>query len=312
MNFTPYQQSIYDSMKEHRFAQIAYSELQKGGPSNGVFKQGYILGYGKGWNTPLQKDDPIGYTKIRIISNSGLYDRSNRPAEEIYLVQIQHQLESPLSLEVAVEHTYSTLRELARSIKLSILLRESSEKKQLLICNLKASFRTPSFKIVITKMTKDKVYGLSMENDDKFQKEAEFAFNVNDILWDTLEFIDKEEGMTASNPKVRRFSISPVITDLENSEKRIEEIFCLVDEGIRSSLKHLFQISNHSDRILSHRLKDHSCGEKVKKLLDNPEVKAFELRLRTMSEDVKKIRAQIKGEIDQIKNDLAHQSLEKL
>jgi hypothetical protein len=229
--FTPLQLEIYNNLEKFRYCKCRVK--------GNHFTTGYILSHGGGWGTERQISDPVKHSKITVAIQGGKEFSYNGPQsrfnsqqqssigqESIFLTDITDVLEKRQSAEhLCKEHPSSIVLQIVRSFVLGKIIKHATKAQRIVVCDYlnhtivrqNGIPSTPTFtfdRLVIVGVHAQKFTGLYLDGD----REAK-NLEPNLIKWDSLRTLERIEGLTSSNEKLRIYSRDPRLLWLEESQR---------------------------------------------------------------------------------------------
>lgn len=253
--FSPIQREIYLNIGKYRWSLCTIRV-------NKQLMSGYLLSYGQKWSTKLQQENPLLYTYVKFGFVNGKNKSFQRePVETSILLTdvVSVNQQAPSLEEACKDHPCQSVLQLARSFYLSKKIKELEENQKMLSCKHKSDrrgFEYPIGRAVVYAIKgrvalgynynleatfKDPIYGYST---------LESNFGVEDILWDSLEEIERIESLTSNNQELRKFAKDKRIIWLEQVQNKVQGLISQINQDTHhiNSLLNNFQLKGKTGK----------------------------------------------------------------
>lgn len=255
--FSPIQREIYLNIGKYRWS-LCTIRINK------QLVSGYLLSYGQKWSTKLQQENPLLYTHVKFGFTNGKNKSFRREPEEtsILLTDVVSVNQQAPSLEEACkDHPCQSVLQLARSFYLSKKIKELEENQKMLSCEHRSNrigFEYPVGRAVLYAI-KGRValgynYNLELETTSRDSiygpSTLESNFGVENILWDSLEEIERIESLTSNNKELRKFAKDKRIIWLEQVQNKVQSLILQINQDTShiNSLLNNFQLKGKTGR----------------------------------------------------------------
>jgi hypothetical protein len=270
--FSPIQREIYLDIRKYRWSLCTVRV-------NKHLMPGYLLSYGQRWSTKMQQENPLLYTHVKIGFVNGKSTWRDPEETNILLTDIVSVDQQASSLEeTCKKHPCLSVLQLARSFYLSKKIKELEENQRMLSCEHKSNrhgFEFPIGRAVIYAIKGRMALGYNLETalkvaspgdlvaltsgpsgtlvwgqDSRNANSLESNFGVENILWDSLEEIDRIESLTSNNQELRKFAKDKRIIWLEQVQDKVQSLISQINQDTNhiNSLLNNFQFKGKTGR----------------------------------------------------------------